>query len=242
MTVPKYGTSIVRSQDPTLPRRSDVSYFRYMFGIAAGPVGGGGAFGPFLDGGAALSDTDIRAALAATGFATFAGLDLVLEEVECWRGYVRADYVCMNSNALSVIEIKSDRDSLRRFDEQVRIYSAVADRVTLVVGWSLAAHALRGAPSWWDVVLAEREPTFNIRFVPLRDGAQNPGVTADALVAMLPIDDVRRLACAAGESLGRLRGHALRQAVANYVSPDELRTAIREWLGRLSQRRSRIVS
>jgi hypothetical protein len=218
-----------------------------MFGIDGSPeaafaVGYAGATGPFPGGNAPLSDTDIRVALAEVGFGPLAGHDLVLEEVECWRGYVRADYVCLSSNALSVIEIKSDRDTLRRFDEQVRIYSAVADRVTLVVGWSLAAHALRAAPSWWDIVLAEREPTFDVRLVPLRDGAQNPGVTAEALVAMLPIDDVRRLACAADDSLGRLRSQALRQAVADHLSRDDLRAAVRAWLARLSRQRNRVPS
>lgn len=216
-----------------------------MFGsgtVKAWPALGSGAVGPFFGRDAALSDAEIRAALATIAFGPVSDLDLVLEEVECWRGYVRADYVCLSPNTLSVVEIKSDRDSLRRFDEQIRIYSAVADRVTLVVGWSLAAHALRAAPSWWDVVLAERKPTFNIRFVPLRDGGQNPGVTAEALVAMLPMDEVRRLARAAEEAMGRLRGPALREAVANHLSRDELRKALREWLGRLSQRRNRIAS
>jgi hypothetical protein len=201
-------------------------------------IGAGGAIGPFRDGSPPLSDAEIRAALAAVGFGPSDELSVVLEEVECRRGYVRADYVCLSADMLSIVEIKSDRDSLRRLDEQIRIYSAVADRVTLVVGWSLAAHALRATPSWWDVILAERDPKLDIRFVPLRDGGQNPGVTAEALVAMLPIGDVRRLPCAAEKSLGRLRGQALHQAVAGYLSRDEILTAIREWLGRLSQRRN----
>lgn len=217
-----------------------------MFGTDASPnrapaVVGAGAVGPFLDRNASLSDRDIRSALGGV-VGPLTGLDLVLEEVECWRGYVRADYVCLTSNALAVIEIKSDRDTLRRFNDQIRIYSGVADRVALVVGWSLAAHALLAAPPWWDVILAEREPTSDIRFVQLRDGAQNPGVTADALVAMLPIVDVRRLACAADNSLGRLRGQALRQAVADRLSCDELRGAVREWLTRLSQQRNSFAS
>lgn len=247
MTVPKYGTYTSRGQAPSLPGWSDDSYVRRMFGNTPSvewppAIGGVGVLDPLRDENSALSDAEIRVALDSVNFGPLAELDFVLDEVECWRGYVRADYVCLSQNALSVVEIKSDRDTLRRFEEQVRVYSAVADRVTLIVGWSLAAHALRAAPWWWDVILAERHPAVDIRFVPLRDGAQNPGVTAEALVAMLPIDDVRRLALAAEESLGRLRGRALRQAVANRLSRDELRAAIREWLGRLSKRRNRIAS
>lgn len=180
--------------------------------------------------------------MVSGAFAGLAERDGVLEEVECWRGYVRADYVCISANALSIIEIKSDRDTLRRFDEQLRVYNAVADRVTLVVGWNLAAHALRAAPWWWDVVLVERETTSDVRFVPLRDGAQNPDVSAGALVAMLPTEEVRRLARATDESFGRLRGRELRQVVADHVSRDDLRVAVRKWLGGRTQQRTGIVS
>lgn len=208
---------------------------------ASHPAASTGAFGPFVDDCPPLSDAEIRAAMVS-GFAGLAERGGVLEEVECWRGYVRADYVCISANALTIIEIKSDRDTLRRFDEQLRVYNAVADRVTLVVGWSLAAHALRAAPWWWDVVLVERETTSDVRFVPLRDGAQNPDVSVGALVAMLPTEEVRRLACAADKSFGLLRGRELRQVVADHLSCDDLRVAVREWLGSRPQPRTGIVS
>ncbi|MGH7524035.1 MAG: sce7726 family protein [Gemmatimonadales bacterium] len=202
----------------------------------------GGAIGPFRHGDSSLSDPEIRAAFSRGRGPSTAAPCLVLEEVECWRGYVRADYLCLAADTLSVIEIKSDRDSLRRFGEQVRVYSAVADRVTLIVGWRVAARALRAAPWWWDVVLAERLPTLDIQFVPLRDGAQNPSVAVDALAAMLPIDDVRRLARSVSPSLGRLRGQPLRHAVADHLSCYELRVAVHEWLARLSRKRDEIAS
>jgi hypothetical protein len=215
-----------------------------MFGMdnnsaASSVAGPAGAYGPFPDRNAQLSDADIRAALVGGGFVGLVQHHCVLEEVECWRGYVRADYVCLSDDALSIIEIKSDRDTLRRFEEQVRVYSAIADRVTLVVGWSLAAHALRAAPAWWDVLLAERDAMSSIRFIPLRDGARNSGVATTALVAMLPIDEVRRLARSTAISGSRLRGRELRRLVAARVSGDDLRVAVCDWLARLSQQRTR---
>ncbi len=215
-----------------------------MFGIpscrpAPEPAYCGGAFGPFLGRDTRLSDAEIRAALRLQrGAVRLAEGSLVLEEVECWRGYVRADYLCVFDGALSVIEIKSDRDTLRRFDEQVRVYSAVADRVTLVVGWSLAARALRAAPSWWDVVLAERDEMSHVRFVPLRDGAPNGDVATHALTAMLPMNEVRGIARDAGLVATHLRGRQLRQLVATQVSHRHLRAAVAGWLARLSQQRA----
>jgi len=217
------------------------SYLRDMFGMRVRPSSTydiRGAFGPFVGGGHGLSDAEIRAALPVDFTALPMGERLVLEEVECWRGYVRADYLCVSDDgALSVIEVKSDRDTLRRFHEQVRVYSAIADRVILVVGWNLAARALRAAPLWWDVLLAERGLESRVRFVPLRDGSSNPGVAADALAAMLPMDDVRHLARGRGLSPGRLSGRRLRDLIATHVSNVELRAAVGRWLTRLAQER-----
>ncbi len=223
-------------------RPADGRYLRDMFGI---PPGEGHAearaFGPYLDSDTRLSDREIRQALS--GLFRHGGLpasDIMVEEVECWRGYVRADYLCVRDD-LAVIEIKSDRDTLSRFDEQVRVYSAIADRVTLVVGWNLAARALRKAPWWWQVLLAEREPDTGARFVTLRDGDGNPDVDAAALVWMLPIADVRSLASRVGVR-ETIQPRQLREHVARHASGHDLREAVRGWLSRLSSRRRQLPS
>jgi hypothetical protein len=199
------------------------------------------AFGPYPDPGTRLSDRDIRQALS--GLFRLGGLhasEIMVEEVECWRGYVRADYLCVRDD-LAVIEIKSDRDTLSRFDEQVRVYSAIADRVTLVVGWNLAARALGKAPPWWQVLLAERETGTEARFVTLRDGGRNPAVDAAALVWMLPIADVHSLARRVGVR-ETIQPRQLREHVARHASGHDLREAVRSWLSRLSNQRRKLPS
>lgn len=199
----------------------------------------GGALGPFAGPGSRLSDVEIRAALLRE-IGTISPLDCqaLLPEVECWRGHVRADYVFVSGDLLSVVEIKSDRDNMRRFGEQVRVYNAIADRVLLVVGWTLAAQALAEAPWWWDVVLAERDPAGDVRFIPLRDGVCNREVAAVGLAAMLPVDELRRLAAQAGLNASRSRGTELRTAVSALLSLDQLRNAVRDWVVRLSHTRA----
>jgi hypothetical protein len=160
----------------------------------------------------------------------------MLEEVDCRRGYVRADYLCVRNDHLAVIEIKSDRDTLSRFDEQVRVYSAIAQRVTLVVGWNLAARAMRRAPSWWQVLLAEREGGTVARIVTLRDGGPNPAVDAVSLVWMLPIADVRSLATEVGVR-ETIQPRQLRERVAQHAPNYALREAVHTWLARLSAQR-----
>lgn len=233
MSVPKLGTITRSSQEP-LPPKAGVGEFGYA---ETESLDQARALGPFSDCLDPLSDAEIRSALRFRRdvFRTVDS-DVVVEEVECWRGYSRADFLCAVGGQLSVIEIKSDRDTLRRFDEQSRVYSSIADRVTLVVGWRLAAQALRIAPWWWDVVLAERAESSQVRFVPLRDGAPNPGVTVAALLAMLPARELSHLAQLCGFP-PRLRQYELRQLIAPEISGCEARSAISAWLTKLSEQR-----
>lgn len=216
MIVPKYGTFQGACQAP------------------AGQASAARALGPFPDSGNRLSDAEIRRAIRSAT----SGMEICLEEVECWRGYARADFMCLTAGALSIIEIKSDRDSLHRFDEQSRVYSAIAERVTLVVGWNLAARALRAAPNWWDVVLAEREGLSEVRLIQIRDGASNPDSNMGGLLAMLPVAEVRSLAASLGVPSSGTRGDVVRRLAVSPIFEQDVRDAIARWLGELATRRA----
>ena len=215
-----------------------LAYLRDMFGIHnAGIPGEVRAFGPYPDSDSRLADREIRQALG--DLLRVGGVppcEIMVEEVECFRGYVRADYLCVRNDHLAVIEIKSDRDTLSRFDEQVRVYSTIAHNVTLIVGWNLAASVLRKVPLWWQVLLAEREAGTVARFVTLRDGGHNPSVDALSLVWMLPISDVRSLAGEIGVRQ-TIKPRQLRERVAQQAPGYALREAVRLWLSRLSTER-----
>ena len=200
--------------------------------------GAEGAFGPFTGPEALVTDRDIRIALAGGWGPSLLRDGSAMEEVRCWRGYVRADYVVVSSEALSIIEIKSDADTLRRLGEQIRVYTAFADRAALVVGWALAAAALRSIPWWWEVWLAEKPPTSETRLILLREGTRNAGVNTFGLAAMLPVDEARKIAVDAGLSVGDCRSAELRQALAQHLTVVDLRTAVTEWLNRLSVQRA----
>ncbi len=216
MIVPKYGT--FQSACQALP----------------GGESQAGALGPFPDLGNPLSDAEIRRAIrVATSDA-----DICLEEVECWRGYARADFVCLTAGVVSIIEIKSDRDSLHRLSEQARVYSSIGERVTLVVGWNLAVRALRAAPNWWDVVLAEREGRSEVRLIQIRDGGPNPGSNMRGMPAMPPVAEVRRLAGALGVVSPGARADVVRRLAASHVPEQDVRDATARWLGEVATRRA----
>jgi hypothetical protein len=237
VNVPKNGTMIIESQASNVPQRTRGPTTTSLFSRIEVDCK---AYGPFRNPESRLSDGDIRRAFRLTGFPIERSqYDAVMEEVECWRGYVRADYMFVSVESLDIVEIKSDRDSFRRFDEQARVFNAIANRVALVVGWNLAARALQLAPPWWEVILAEHNPTVaaGIRFVPLRDGSANRGITARSLAAMLPIGELRRLARSAEEDTGRIHSSELRDVVAECVPYQDLRVALHGWLATLSTKR-----
>jgi len=105
-----------------------------------------------------MNDRDIRVVLKEELLRQYVNDEdtLVLDEVGLRHGTARIDLVVVNDR-LHGYEIKSDRDSLKRLLDQVRVYSSVMDRMTLVVGYRHAYDALRMVPEWWGVRLAEKK-------------------------------------------------------------------------------------
>lgn len=138
-----------------------------------------------------MNDRDIRAVLKEELLRQYANDEdtLVLDEVGLRHGTARIDLVVVNDQ-LHGYEIKSDRDSLKRLPDQIRVYSSVMDRVTLVVGYRHAYDALRMVPEWWGVRLAEKKKRSGaIVLSDARSPCDNPGVDLNSVVALLWRDE-----------------------------------------------------
>jgi hypothetical protein len=109
---------------------------------------------------------------------------LVVDELGLRHGAGRIDVAVVNGR-LHGYEIKSDRDTLARLPDQIRLFSAAIDRITLVVGWRHVVSAMRVVPRWWGVTLAEHGARGGIHFAPLRLPESNPEPDPSALVALL---------------------------------------------------------
>lgn len=138
-----------------------------------------------------MNDRDIRAVLKEELLCQYANDEdtLVLDEVGLRHGTARIDLLVVNDR-LHGYEIKSDRDSLKRLPDQIRVYSSVMDRVTLVVGYRHAYDALRMVPEWWGVRLAEKKKRSGaIVLSDARSPCDNPGVDLNSVVALLWRDE-----------------------------------------------------
>ncbi|MCH7713599.1 MAG: cold-shock protein, partial [Chloroflexi bacterium] len=77
-----------------------------------------------------------------------------IEEFGICRGQGRVDLAVVNS-VFHGYEIKSNRDSMRRLENQVTQYSKVLDRATIVVGDRHLTDILNMVPQWWGVLRFE---------------------------------------------------------------------------------------
>ena len=114
-----------------------------------------------------------------------------IEELGLCRGQVRVDLSVVNG-LLHGYEIKSDRDSLRRLNNQVELYGKVFDRATLVVGERHLAEALDNVPAWWGILLAHRSAN-KLQIKTVRSPRSNPKKDPRALVELLWLDDALAL-------------------------------------------------
>ena len=99
-----------------------------------------------------MRDSDVREAMRPWLSAQFAHdpSSRFVEEMCVWNGSARIDMAVINGS-LHGYEIKSERDTLERLDEQMALYDQVFDRLTLVAA---ERHLLKAEPRvapWWGL-------------------------------------------------------------------------------------------
>lgn len=168
-------------------------------------------------------EAEIKAAVARELAASSPGA-LTLFEVGLCQHQARADIVSLSQECLHAIEVKSEADTLRRLPGQVRLYSQVADRCTLVVAEKHAEKAEALVPSWWGLwvswgpILEERR---GARINPSPD----PLATARLLWREEALDALRHMGRAKG--LSRAGIHRLHRELVEAMPHAELRHFVR---------------
>ena len=112
---------------------------------------------------------------------------IILEELGVLGGEARIDIAVVNGELIGY-ELKSARDNLRRLPRQIEIYSAIFDRITLVVDERHMKDAFELIPDWWGV-----KGIFNKGLAPVREGNINPSVDAWSLCWLLWRDEALKI-------------------------------------------------
>jgi len=161
---------------------------------------------------------------------------LVVDELGMKHGRRRADIVVINGH-LNGFEIKSDKDSLRRFEEQVRVYNAVFDHATLVTTQRHMAKAQMMVPEWWGIITCSMGARGAVEFRSVRRARRNPSVDLISVAQLLWRDEAQTVLRGRGapERLLRERRSVLYDHLVGTLTAVELRRTVRE---RLKNRRN----
>lgn len=108
----------------------------------------------------------------------------IVEEMGIWNGSVRIDIAVINGE-MHGFELKSERDTLARLDDQAALYNEVFDRVTLVAALSHIEKAIERIPVWWSVSAIVADKSGNLRLKSFRKGKRNPAVDPIQLARLL---------------------------------------------------------
>ena len=108
----------------------------------------------------------------------------LFNEFSLQHGLNRIDLIVLKED-LHGFEIKSDKDSLERLFDQMRVYNTIFDRMTLVIGWRHFEAAIKIIPEWWGIQLACSTSQGSVEIYEFRESAKNPNIDAFSLAKLL---------------------------------------------------------
>ena len=109
---------------------------------------------------------------------------LVIDELGLNHGKCRADIAVVNGHFVGY-EIKSNNDSLRRLNEQVKSYNAVFDKISIVVGDRHINSIQNYIPQWWGVIVSIRGPRGAVNFDIIREARTNKNIDPISIARLL---------------------------------------------------------
>jgi F420-0:gamma-glutamyl ligase-like protein len=109
---------------------------------------------------------------------------LVIDELGLNHGKCRADIAVVNGQFVGY-EIKSNNDSLRRLEEQVKSYNAVFDKVSIIVGDRYIKSIQNYIPEWWGIIVSIRGSRGAVNFNIVRKAQINKNIDPISIAQLL---------------------------------------------------------
>ncbi len=109
---------------------------------------------------------------------------LVIDELGLNHGKCRADIAVINGHLIGY-EIKSNKDSLRRLEKQVKSYNSVFDRVSIIVGDRHLTSIQNHVPRWWGVIATTKGSRGAVNFDIIREAKSNKSTNPISIARLL---------------------------------------------------------
>ncbi|MFC1782424.1 sce7726 family protein [Planctomycetota bacterium] len=156
---------------------------------------------------------------------------LVIDELGLNHGKCRADIAVVNGHLVGY-EIKSNNDSLRRLERQVKSYNAVFDRVYIIVGDRYINMIQNYIPEFWGVILSVKGPRGAVNFVLIRNTRINKNVDPIFIAQLLWRDEAADILTKrkVPPKILRQPRAVLYEFLADMLNTCELRKIVRDYL------------
>jgi hypothetical protein len=186
------------------------------------------------------AETIVRDALRLHVLDTIGGASHTVEEMWVPRTHERADLAVIG-RSMDGFEIKTDRDTLRRFPRQADAYARLFDRCTAVVADKHVDRVVEVLPGWWGVTAIALNQT--VGFTELRKAGRNPLIDAETLVRLLWRDEALSALLSIGTKPNQSASRAsLWEQLLHATTLEHLRTIVRRMLLRRDPARARIAT
>ena len=150
----------------------------------------------------------------------------IKEEFRIERGGARIDVAVIGSTLIGY-EIKSDEDSFVRFSNQIHAYNRVFDIINLVCGPSHVQHALEIIPSWWGLLVAERNSKDEVHIITVRHATSNSKQDPFSLASLLWKDEAIVILTSKIKAIPRsASSHVLWSCIASSLPIDTIKSEV----------------
>jgi len=109
---------------------------------------------------------------------------LIVDELGLKHGNCRADIAVINGK-LHGFEIKSDKDTLSRLNNQIRIYDSIFDYSAIITGEKHYSKLVNYLPEHWGIVLCAKGNRGGIKFSTERKPKINTGSDPYSIAQLL---------------------------------------------------------
>lgn len=153
----------------------------------------------------------------------------IIEELGVNHGTARIDIAVVNG-IMHGYEIKSDQDTLLRLPEQMNIFGAVFDKITLVVGKYHLYNAINMVPDWWGITVAKIDSDGSVIFNLIREGENNKEQDRISIARLLWKEEALKILEEAGKANGFYSKprDCIYERLSNYFDKEALGEKVRD--------------
>lgn len=155
----------------------------------------------------------------------------IIPEFSLVNESARIDIAVVNG-ILHGYELKSDKDTLLRLNNQKEAYNTVFDEITLVVGKNHLISSIYCIPDWWGITVAKVDKRNVLYFLKIRESKPNPQQNLRAMINLLWKEEiiVKLLQLGISKGVANKSKQYISDLLVNSLNPEDIKSYVRQSL------------